>query len=73
MPKKGETGENSKLLRKVNLWDNRRTKVKAMSGGMRRRLGIAQAILHDPQVLIVDEPTAGLDPEEQVRFLKPIV
>lgn len=56
------------LLERVNLSDNYRTKVKAMSGGMRRRLGIAQAILHDPKVLIVDEPTAGLDPEERVRF-----
>ena len=42
--------------------------LKAMSGGMKRRLGIAQAIIHDPKVIIVDEPTAGLDPEERVRF-----
>lgn len=56
------------LLEKVNLLNNKNTKVKAMSGGMRRRLGIAQAILHEPKVLIVDEPTAGLDPEERVRF-----
>ncbi len=56
------------LLEKVNLHNNHKTKVKAMSGGMKRRLGIAQAILHNPKVLIVDEPTAGLDPEERVRF-----
>ena len=56
------------LLEKVNLSHNYRTKVKAMSGGMRRRLGIAQEILNNPKVLIVDEPTAGLDPEERVRF-----
>lgn len=56
------------LLEKVNLGDHHRTKVKALSGGMKRRLGIAQAILHDPKVLIVDEPTAGLDPEERIRF-----
>lgn len=58
----------NELLNKVNLTSSRRLKVKALSGGMKRRLGIAQALLHDPQVLIVDEPTVGLDPEERVRF-----
>lgn len=56
------------LLERVNLQDCRKKKVKELSGGMKRRLGIAQAVLHDPKVLIVDEPTAGLDPEERVRF-----
>ena len=50
------------LLEKVNLQEDRNKKIKALSGGMKRRLGIAQAILHEPKVLIVDEPTAGLDP-----------
>ena len=50
------------MLAVVNLTEKRRTKVKSMSGGMKRRLGIAQAIIHDPKVIIVDEPTAGLDP-----------
>ncbi|WP_232729844.1 ABC transporter ATP-binding protein [Paenibacillus phocaensis] len=56
------------LLERVNLSNARHKKVKALSGGMKRRLGIAQAILHEPKVLIVDEPTAGLDPEERIRF-----
>lgn len=56
------------ILRKVNLIDYKNKKIKSLSGGMKKRLGIAQAILHDPKVIIVDEPTAGLDPEERVRL-----
>ena len=62
------TERTNELLNKVNLNGSRKLKVKALSGGMKRRLGIAQALLHDPQVLIVDEPTAGLDPGERIRF-----
>lgn len=58
----------SRLLKRVNLAEQKNSKVKSLSGGMRRRLGIAQALLHNPKVLIVDEPTAGLDPEERIRF-----
>lgn len=57
------------LLRKVNLWDVRRQNLGGYSGGMRQRFGVAVALLGDPQLMIVDEPTAGLDPAERVRFL----
>ena len=56
------------LLSVVNLSDVRNRPLGGFSGGMRQRVGIAQALLNDPQLLIVDEPTAGLDPEERVRF-----
>jgi ABC-2 type transport system ATP-binding protein len=57
------------LLRQTNLWDVRKQKVGGYSGGMRQRFGIALALIGNPKLLIVDEPTAGLDPAERVRFL----
>jgi len=57
------------LLQQVNLWDHRRKAISGFSGGMRQRFGIAQALIGDPGLIIVDEPTAGLDPEERNRFL----
>ena len=73
---KGITGPNGiskltdQLLEKVNLSFAAKRKVKAYSGGMKQRLGIAQAIAGNPKLIIVDEPTAGLDPEERIRFYR---
>lgn len=66
--KKGLDNKISELLDFVNLADSRKTKIGAFSGGMLQRIGIAQALLNDPQILILDEPTAGLDPKERIRF-----
>ncbi|KAA3619847.1 MAG: ATP-binding cassette domain-containing protein [Calditrichaeota bacterium] len=56
------------ILQSVGLWDRRNDKVKTFSGGMKQRVGIAQTLLHLPSIIVVDEPTAGLDPRERIRF-----
>lgn len=55
-------------LRQVNLYEERNQKISKLSGGMKQRVGIAQAMLNDPKVVVLDEPTAGLDPKERIRF-----
>jgi ABC-type multidrug transport system ATPase subunit len=64
----GRAQRVAQVLDTVGLHDAAKRKIKGFSGGMKRRVGIAQALVNDPKILIVDEPTAGLDPEERIRF-----
>ena len=70
IPKADQEKEIDRVLELVNLSDRKKDRMSSLSGGIQRRVGIAQAVLGDPPVLIFDEPTAGLDPEERTRFKK---
>lgn len=68
--KKAYSNEIKKVLMEVNLWENKDVKCKNLSGGMIRRLGIAQTLLGSPDVIVLDEPVVGLDPDERMRFME---
>ena len=68
LTKKDAMRKTKELIELVGLEDAAGKKVRTYSGGMKQRLGIAQALLNDPKILIMDEPTAGLDPQERIRF-----